>query len=474
MNISKRIISLVMVLIMIFSVASIATVSAAEPGTLVSNAINLMEDEWYTKYWTNQNYDLNCYNKIVVPSRGYITFTAEKPFDDEGELCSYTLYLYSPDGKVVWACDTSPMTDSFNEFYEYKIGVDAGIYYMNVDPNFYVYSNSAPIDTDYKYTFTAADNWEIESNDDLSRATELTLGKTYNGVYCDEDYSTPYKDYFTFNLTKGKEYALTIYNYNELEAGTLIIDLFDPDGDEFDLYDLDKDVGNSKVWTFKANKTGMYHFLLWNDGNEKPVEYQIKVAAVGGDEEASSSKKPGQVKKLKTSSVKATSVKLSWSKVSGADKYTVYYSTDGKKWTKKTTTKTSYTVKKLKSGTKYQFKVVASKGSKNGKASSVVTTLTKPATVTLKSVKSSKTKTAVVKWEAVKGVTGYKVVYSTSKKFTDKTTKTATVKKYKTVKTTLKKLKKGKKYYVKVRAYKVFNKKNVYGGYSAVKSVKVK
>ena len=66
------------------------------------------------------------------------------------------------------------------------------------------------------------------------------------------------------------------------------------------------------------------------------------------------------------------------------------------------------------------------------------------------------------------------VEYSTSKKFTKKTTKTVKIKKGKTTKATLKKLKSGKKYYVRVKAYKTVNKKAVYGSYSKVKTVKVK
>ncbi len=96
-----------------------------------------------------------------------------------------------------------------------------------------------------------------------------------------------------------------------------------------------------------------------------------------------------------------------------------------------------------------------------------------PAKVTLsKLTAGSKNLTAT--WKTVSGATGYEVVYSTSKKFTKKTTKTVTIKKAKTKKTTIKKLKKGKKYYVKVRAYKTVSGKKIYSAYSAVKSVKVK
>ncbi len=96
-----------------------------------------------------------------------------------------------------------------------------------------------------------------------------------------------------------------------------------------------------------------------------------------------------------------------------------------------------------------------------------------PAKATLsKLTAGSKQMTAT--WKTVSGATGYEVVYSTSKKFTKKTTKTVTIKKAKTKKTTIKKLNKGKKYYVKVRAYKNVSGKKIYGAYSSVKNVKVK
>ncbi len=96
-----------------------------------------------------------------------------------------------------------------------------------------------------------------------------------------------------------------------------------------------------------------------------------------------------------------------------------------------------------------------------------------PAKVNLSKVSAGK-KQLTATWKTVSGATGYEVQYSTSKKFTKKTTKTVTIKKAKTKKTTIKKLKKGKKYYVKVRAYKTVSGKKIYGAWSAVKSVKVK
>ena len=183
-------------------------------------------------------------------------------------------------------------------------------------------------------------------------------------------------------------------------------------------------------------------------------------------------KKLKKVTSLKVKKTTASSVTLSWKKVTGADSYKVYYSTNGKKWKSVKTTKTALTVKKLTSGKNYQFKVRAFAGKYYGAASSVVKTATRVKKVTLSSVKSVNTAQATVSWKTVSGAGGYVVEYSTSKKFKNK--KTVTLKKGTTKKATLKKLKSGKKYYVRVRAYKTVNGKKAYGSYSSVKTVTVK
>lgn len=134
---------------------------------------------------------------------------------------------------------------------------------------------------------------------------------------------------------------------------------------------------------------------------------------------------------------------------------------------------TDYTVtypKKRKSIGKYTI-TVTFKGNYSG--TKKLTFEIVPAKVTLSKLTSG-TKQLTATWKTVSGATGYEVAYSTSSKFTSKTTKKVTIKKAKTTKTTVKKLKKGKKYYVKVRAYKTVDGKKIYGAWSAVKSVKVK
>ena len=66
---------------------------------------------------------------------------------------------------------------------------------------------------------------------------------------------------------------------------------------------------------------------------------------------------------VKLTSSKSKTVVAKWTKVTGATKYTIYKSTDGKKFTKVTTTKNaktlSYTFKKLSGGKKFYVKVAA-------------------------------------------------------------------------------------------------------------------
>jgi len=91
--------------------------------------------------------------------------------------------------------------------------------------------------------------------------------------------------------------------------------------------------------------------------------------------------------------------------------------------------------------------------------------------IRLKSAKSKKAKQATIRWAKVKNVDGYVVEYST--KANMKSAKKKNVK-ASTISLTVKNLKKGKKYYVRVRGYKVIDGQKVYTQYSAKKAVKIK
>lgn len=164
-------------------------------------------------------------------------------------------------------------------------------------------------------------------------------------------------------------------------------------------------------------------------------------------------------------------VKVSWSKVSGATGYVVYYKkSTATSWSSKSTTGTSVKLADLADGVKYNIKVVTYKTKSGykcynaGKATSIYTLKKVTGVTTVKS--GTKVK---VSWTNISGETGYQISQSTKKSGTNiVATYKTTSGKSKTISAT-----KGKSYYYKVRAYKVVDGKKIYGPWStAVKFVR--
>ena len=172
--------------------------------------------------------------------------------------------------------------------------------------------------------------------------------------------------------------------------------------------------------------------------------------------------------KPKLSKIENTSsgVKLTWSKVSGADKYRVYRKTSKSDWKYiGTTSKNYYTDKTAKSGTKYYYAIKARNEAGNSSLSSSLSKyyLADP---TLK--KPSSTKSGVkLSWSKVSGADGYVIYYKTGSESYKKLT---TVKGSSKVTYTHTKAKKGKTYTYKIKAYK----SKTYSAYSNAKKIKDK
>ena len=87
---------------------------------------------------------------------------------------------------------------------------------------------------------------------------------------------------------------------------------------------------------------------------------------------------------------------------------------------------------------------------------------------------SAKDNGFTVKWKKKTKITSYQIQYSTSSKFSMKNTKTVKIKKAKTASKKITDLKSSKKYYVRIRTYKIVKKKKSYSSWSKKKNVTTK
>ena len=167
--------------------------------------------------------------------------------------------------------------------------------------------------------------------------------------------------------------------------------------------------------------------------------------------------------KLKTIENTEYGVKITWGKVKGGDSYRVYRKTSKSDWTCiATTSKSYYTDKTAKSGTKYYYAVKARNEEGNSSLSSSLSKLylSDP---TLKTPSSTKSGVKLT-WSKVSGSEGYMVYRKTG---TGSYSRIATVKGSTKVTYTDKSAKKGKKYTYRVKAYK----SKTYSAYSNTKTI---
>lgn len=212
--------------------------------------------------------------------------------------------------------------------------------------------------------------------------------------------------------------------------------------------------------------------------NNAPGRATVKITGIGNFN-ASVSKTfiilPQKVNSVSIAKNSATTATVSWGKVDKVSGYeilkydvnknsfvhAVYASADS----------TSYQFTKLQNSALHSYVVKAYKtidGDKYfGEQSDAVSVFIKPAKAQLTSV-TLKNSTLNVEWKKL-DCTGYEIIYTTDRKF-KKGLKTVKIKNSNTTKKAIKKLKKGKKYYVKVRAYAVNNGEKIYGSKSTMLS----
>mgnify|MGYP000582948783 FL=1 len=313
-----------------------------------------------------------------------------------------------------------------------------------------------------------------------------TVSVYYNGILLSEnvDYSLTYSDFVVAGTAKVTVTGINSYTGSVTKEYTIKPITF-----------------NSKNLSVTFDKTSLVYYgsavhpVMYVSFNGQPlvqdVDYKVtysknnapgratvKITGIGNF--AGSVSKtfiilPQKVNSVSIAKNSATTATVSWGKVDKVSGYeilkydanknsfvhAVYASADS----------TSYQFTKLQNSALHSYIVKAYKtidGDKYfGEQSDAVSVFIKPAKAQLTSV-TMKNSTLNVEWKKL-DCTGYEIIYTTDRKF-KKGLKTVKIKNSNTTKKAIKKLKKGKKYYVKVRAYAVNNGEKLYGSKSTMLS----
>lgn len=243
---------------------------------------------------------------------------------------------------------------------------------------------------------------------------------------------------------------------------------------------------------YKLSNAKNYTYLGWtskttytkaNLGNAKKYNFQVvPCKKTNGKYEKSGNYKTVSIQTIHNLAAPKTvtanlyghnDIKISWSKVTNAKAYDVYYKTaSAKKYTYLgRTPNNTYKKANLNEGVRYYFKIVPCSYANNkcyaddSYKTANTYTLKKVQLTKVKRHNSSKVK---VQWKNIAGESGYQVSCSTKKN------KTQIVSTFNSTNATSKviSVKKGKTYYYKVRSFKTVNGNKIYGPWSAVKSYK--
>ncbi len=306
-------------------------------------------------------------------------------------------------------------------------GLSCGKYYVVVSgggDSRYDYAGYSYSTTDYQLTvkYKASDSWEQELNETPETATPFKFDNTVSG-----NISGAYDmDYYKFSINKSTNVAVFFkesVSGDELEYYTLSI--LDKTANTVKTYSIS---GNSGTSSRKISlSAGTYYIKLtggawYNECSHRFASntYSFKLAV--GDLGTPS-------KIAAVSSLNA--IKLSWSAVSGATGYRVFLKTASGWKPVADTSKLTYTLKNLKTGTKYTYAVRAFR-TENGKISwgkSFVYTQTATKAPSPAKVATAQNESAIkIAWSKCQGATGYRIYYKKAGKWTVKvsaTTKTS-------------------------------------------------
>ena len=412
-----------------------------------------------TIYGVCREYDFDWYKfALSSPAKVNVQFSFNRA-DADGD---WDVYLYKYDGngdytkldyKDVYVYDGSYTFSS--------LGLPAGTYFVKV----YGYNSACGRQYSITPKCSYVSNWETEFNDEYTSADPLSMGVTRYGVCREYDH-----DWYKFVLKAPSTVSVTFTHTKASADGDWDVYLYKYKGDGEYAKVAYKDVcvsdGN---YTFPTQglSAGTYFVKVSGCNSACGRQYGVTVNYSVG--------KPG---KFRVSSRGSNSLKLAWNKPAGATGYQLQRKSGNSYKALATVKGTSYTHKSLSAGAGYTYRVRAYRtvGGKNYYSGwAYMTAYTKPATPNLTGLSATKSGHKIkATWKKVGGsASGYQIYWAKDKNFKKVVSKT-TVSGQKKTSYTGKNFTKGKRYYVKVRAYKTVNGNKIYGAWSSVRNVKAK
>ena len=412
-----------------------------------------------TIYGVCREYDFDWYKfTLSSPAKVNVQFSFNRA-DAEGD---WDVYLYKYDGngdytkldyKDVYVYDGSYTFSS--------LGLPAGTYFVKV----YGYNSACGRQYSITPKCSYVSNWETEFNDEYTSADPLSMGVTRYGVCREYDH-----DWYKFVLNAPSTVSVTFTHTKASADGDWDVYLYKYKGDGEYAKVAYKDVyvsdGNYTFPTLGLS-AGTYFVKVYGYNSACGRQYGVTVNYSVG--------KPG---KFRVSSRGSNSLKLAWNKPAGATGYQLQRKSGNSYKALATVKGTSYTHKSLSAGAGYTYRVRAYRtvGGKNYYSGwAYMTAYTKPATPNLTGLSATKSGHKIkATWKKVGGsASGYQIYWAKDKNFKKVVSKT-TVSGQKKTSYTGKNFTKGKRYYVKVRAYKTVKGNKIYGAWSKVRNVKAK
>ena len=253
---------------------------------------------------------------------------------------------------------------------------------------------------------SAAETYANNDNENIPFVNIYQQIKNTKAVVTDDAVSLTWDKISDTIQANGQTYKIDKIIYHIYRTGSdgVKTKIADVEGNSY----ADKNVTSGSTYTYSINCT--YCFIANND-----EEYTIDSSESNIGTVTFANNKPRNVKAVPSDS----QVTVTWDKVAGASKYSVYYYLNGKYTLIGTTTGTSAVAKNLTNGTKYGFIVLSCVNGTWTKADTANLVYATPGAPTSPkfTVKAGNGQ-ATITWDAISGASKYSVYYYLNGKYT--------------------------------------------------------